>query len=80
MRARLSPDADGWAGVLHGDEDTPRAWLRAGEALAAMVLTANRHGLAVVANRADPSDPGARALLDDVAQPYLTLHVTRAAR
>jgi hypothetical protein len=75
---RLAPERDGLAGVLHGEEDSARAWLRAGEALAAMVLAANRHGLTVVANEADPTDPATRPLLVDLTQPYLLLRVTPA--
>lgn len=78
MAVRLDPESGGWAGVLHGAEDTARAWLRAGEALAAMVLAGNRHGLAIAATEADPTDPEARPLFDDVTQPYLTLRVTPA--
>jgi hypothetical protein len=83
VSVRLAPEPDGsesdsWSGVLHGREDTPRAWLRAGEALAAMVLAANQHGLAIAANPVDAADPDARPWLDGLAQPYLTLRVAPA--
>jgi hypothetical protein len=49
-------EADELIAVLYG-EDTPVAWLRAGEALSAVRLEAARHGLTVVATLAGRERP-----------------------
>lgn len=73
-------------GLLYGDEDTPAAWLRAGEALSAVVLAAARYGMTVWAEIAPreplpatatvtaPDDPLHR-LMAGTAVPYLLLRI-----
>ena len=66
-------------GILFGDGDDPSAWLRAGEALSAVLLTAVAEGLSA----APISDPvevvwprqQLRNLLAGVGQPYLVVRI-----
>ena len=66
-------------GILFGDGDDPPAWLRAGEALSAVLLTAVAEGLSA----APISDPveviwprqQLRELLAGLGQPYLVVRI-----
>jgi hypothetical protein len=65
--------------VLAGDEDTPRAWLRAGEALSAVLLTAVEQDLAV-SPMSDVTEVGGtrellRGMLSGIGYPYLVLRI-----
>ncbi|GGM35532.1 NAD(P)H nitroreductase [Micromonospora sonchi] len=66
-------------GVLHGDEDSPVDWLRAGEALSAAWLLATRSGVSVVPLSGVVEVPGTRQILRQVlsglGQPYLVLRL-----
>ncbi|MFC4021953.1 Acg family FMN-binding oxidoreductase [Micromonospora sp. GCM10011542] len=65
--------------LLHGDEDEPDSWLRAGEALSAAWLTATRLGVSVVPLSAVVEVPGTRQklrqLLAGLGFPYLVLRL-----
>ncbi|MET8231287.1 nitroreductase [Micromonospora sp. NPDC005298] len=65
--------------LLHGDEDEPDSWLRAGEALSAGWLTATRLGVSVVPLSAVVEVPGTRQtlrqLLAGLSYPYLVLRL-----
>ncbi|SCE72998.1 hypothetical protein GA0070607_0881 [Micromonospora coriariae] len=65
--------------LLHGDEDEPDSWLRAGEALSAGWLTATRLGVSVVPLSAVVEVPGTRQtlrqLLAGLGFPYLVLRL-----
>jgi nitroreductase len=65
--------------VLHGDTDTPVAWLHAGEALSAGWLTATRHGLSVLPISAPVEIPATRErlrhLLAGLGYPYLAMRI-----
>lgn len=65
--------------MLHGDEDVPDSWLRAGEALSAGWLTATRLGVSVVPLSAVVEVPGTRQtlrqLLSGISFPYLVLRL-----
>lgn len=66
-------------GLLYGDEDEPDSWLRAGEALSALWLTATRHGASVVPLSGVVEVPGTRQklrqLLSGLGYPYLVLRI-----
>ncbi|BCJ57650.1 Acg family FMN-binding oxidoreductase [Micromonospora endophytica] len=66
-------------GVLHGDEDTPLSWLRAGEALSAAWLVATRLGVSMVPLSGVVEVGGTRQILRQVlaglGQPYLVLRL-----
>ncbi|WP_233197088.1 nitroreductase [Verrucosispora sp. ts21] len=66
-------------GVLYGDEDDPRAWLRAGEALSAAWLFATRLGVSVVPLSGVVEVGGTRQILRQVlagfGHPYLVLRL-----
>ncbi|NJC72341.1 nitroreductase [Planosporangium thailandense] len=66
-------------GILHGDNDTPRAWLRAGEALSAGWLTATAQGLAMLPISAVvevlPVRMALRRMLSGLGYPYLAIRI-----
>ncbi|WP_341719795.1 nitroreductase [Micromonospora sp. FIMYZ51] len=66
-------------GVLHGDEETPVSWLRAGEALSAAWLAATRLGVSVVPLSGVVEVAGTRQILRQVLSglgyPYLVLRL-----
>jgi nitroreductase len=66
-------------GVLHGDEDDPRDWLRAGEALSAGWLRATELGVSVVplsgVIEVASTRQTLRALLAGLGHPYLVLRL-----
>jgi hypothetical protein len=67
--------------VLHGDDDTARAWLRAGEALSAVLLEGVRRGLSVVPSYTAVDPARARALLNRVlgeTTPYVAVRISVA--
>ncbi|HLT10134.1 MAG TPA: nitroreductase [Micromonosporaceae bacterium] len=65
--------------VLYGDEDSPLAWLRAGEALSALWLYATEHGVSIVPLSAIVEVPGTRRtirhLLAEIGEPFLGLRI-----
>ncbi|WFF03676.1 nitroreductase [Micromonospora sp. WMMD964] len=65
--------------MLHGDEDVPDGWLRAGESLSAGWLTATRLGVSVVPLSAVVEVPGTRQtlrqLLSGIGFPYLVIRL-----
>jgi hypothetical protein len=65
--------------VLAGNTDEPTAWLRAGEALSAVLLTAVDEGLAVSPINDVAEVPSARAhlseMLGGIANPFLALQI-----
>jgi len=66
-------------GLLNGDEDEPDSWLRAGEALSALWLTATRLGVSVVPLSGVVEVPGTRQalrqLLSGLGFPYLVVRL-----
>ncbi|MEU4160032.1 nitroreductase family protein [Actinoplanes sp. NPDC026670] len=78
---RAVPLRDGDIGarylVLHGPGDTPTDWLRAGEALSALLLTATVHGLACSPMSEPVEAPWPRGLLatliGEPSHPYLVI-------
>jgi|HigsolmetaAR206D_1030411.scaffolds.fasta_scaffold15647_1 Nitroreductase family. len=66
-------------GVLFGDDDEPESWLRAGEALSAVWLTATRFGVTLVPLSGAVEVPVTRQLLRrmlaGLGQPYLALRL-----
>jgi hypothetical protein len=65
--------------LLYGDDDEPRSWLRAGEALSAAWLTATRLGVSIVPLSAVVEIPGTRQtlrhMLSGLGYPYLALRL-----
>ncbi|MFF5175806.1 Acg family FMN-binding oxidoreductase [Micromonospora sp. NPDC000089] len=65
--------------LLFGDEDEPDSWLRAGEALSALWLTATRLGVSVTPLSGVVEVPGTRQtlrqLLSGLGYPYLVLRL-----
>ena len=65
--------------ILYGDEDTPMAWLRAGEALSSVWLVAIEHDLALVplsaAVEVIETRLALRRMLADVGEPFLVLRL-----
>jgi nitroreductase len=65
--------------ILYGDEDTPQAWLRAGEALSAVWLHATERELSVLPLSAAVEVPQTRqillAMLANLGQPFLVLRL-----
>jgi len=65
--------------MLHGRDDEPLAWLRAGEALSAAWLTAAERGISVLPLSAVVEVAGTREimrrLVADLGQPYLVLRL-----
>ncbi|SCF36759.1 Nitroreductase [Micromonospora purpureochromogenes] len=65
--------------LLNGDEDEPDSWLRAGEALSALWLTATRLGVSVVPLSGVVEVPGTRQtlrhLLSGLGFPYLVVRL-----
>jgi hypothetical protein len=67
--------------ILHGDDDTARAWLGAGEALSAVSLEAVRRGLSVVPSYTAVDPARARAVLQRVlgdTTPYVAVRISPA--
>jgi nitroreductase len=68
--------------ILYGDEDEPRGWLRAGEALSATWLTATALGISLLPMSATVEIAATRAtlrrLLSDVGAPYLVVRLGHA--
>lgn len=66
-------------GILHGNDDTPRAWLRAGEALSAGWLTATAQGLGMLPISAVvevlPTRMALRRMLSGLGYPYLAVRI-----
>jgi nitroreductase len=77
----VSAGHDGAAvyGVLFGPDDSPGAWLRAGEALSAAWVAALEQGLSIVPMSAAVEIPATRQslrhILGNVAEPYLALRL-----
>jgi nitroreductase len=73
------PDRAAVFGILHGTEDTPAAWLRAGEALSAAWLTATMAGVSLVplsaAVEVGVTRRALRHALSGTGQPYLVLRL-----
>ena len=69
--------------ILHGPQDEPLDWLRAGQALSAAWLTATELGVALLPMSAAVEVPAARQLLrrllSGTGQPYLVLRLGIAA-
>jgi hypothetical protein len=69
-------------GILFGTDDTPRAWLHAGEALSAGWLTAIEHGISVLPLSAvaevESTRVMLRGVLAQVGEPFLVLRFGRA--
>jgi nitroreductase len=67
--------------ILYGDDDDPRTWLRAGEALSELWLIATVHGIAVVPLSAPVESPASRhdlrRLLAGVGHPHLAVRLGR---
>jgi len=65
--------------ILYGDEDSPLAWLRGGEALSAVWLTATELDLTLLPLSAAVEVPGTRQtlrrMLADLGEPYLVLRL-----
>ncbi|WP_435829857.1 Acg family FMN-binding oxidoreductase [Micromonospora costi] len=65
--------------LLHGDEDEPDSWLRAGEALSAAWLTATRLGVSLVplsgAVEVEGTRQTLRGLLAGIGFPYLVMRL-----
>jgi nitroreductase len=65
--------------VVFGEEDNPRAWLRAGEALSAAWLTASEHGVSLLPFTAPMEVAATRTillrLLAGLGHPYLVLRL-----
>jgi len=61
--ARERGDAAATYAVIFGDQDTPAAWLAAGEALSAAWLVATGHGVALLPFSAPVEAPATRAVL-----------------
>ena len=65
--------------ILYGDEDTPTAWLQAGEALSAVWLDAIEHDVALVPLSAAveiiETRLALRRMLADVGEPFLVLRL-----
>jgi nitroreductase len=65
--------------ILYGDEDTPLAWLRAGQALSAVWLHAVERDLSVLPLSATTEVPATRQtlrrLLADLGEPFLVLRL-----
>ncbi|PWU47948.1 nitroreductase, partial [Micromonospora globispora] len=65
--------------ILFGDRDDPAAWLRGGEALSALLLTATAEGLstAPISDAIELAWPRRmmRELLSGVGEPYLLVRV-----
>jgi nitroreductase len=68
--------------ILHGTDDRPGDWLRAGEALSAAWLAATEHGLALLPFSAptevDSTRQTLRRMLSGVGYPYLALRLGAA--
>ncbi len=68
--------------ILYSDEDTPPAWLRAGQALSAGWLTASEFGIAVLPLSAPIEVPGTRqalrALVSGLGFPHLVVRLGKA--
>jgi nitroreductase len=68
--------------ILYGDEDTPPAWLRAGQAMSAGWLTASEQGVSVMPLSAPVEVPATRqalrGLVSGLGFPYLVLRLGRA--
>jgi hypothetical protein len=77
VRLRLVSDARTLAGVLHGP-DTREAWLRAGTALSAVRLVADRHGLAAELTERRGTGDRESWLGVGIATPYARLHLRAA--
>lgn len=77
----VGPGADKEAtySVIFGEQDAPRSWLRAGEALSAAWLTAGEHGVSVLPFTAPMEVPATRTilrrLLAGLGHPYLVLRL-----
>ena len=65
--------------ILYGMDDEPASWLRAGEALSEMWLTATEHGIAVLPLSAAAEEPMTRQelrrILSGVGYPYLAVRL-----
>jgi hypothetical protein len=80
-RLHVSAGHDGAAAyaILHGQDNSPGSWLRAGEALSAGWICALEYGLSVVPLSAAVEVPvtrqSLRRILGNVAEPYLALRL-----
>jgi hypothetical protein len=65
--------------ILYGMDDEPASWLRAGEALSELWLTATEHGIAVLPLSAAAEEPVTRhelrRILSGVGYPYLAVRL-----
>jgi hypothetical protein len=79
LAAGEGTDREARFAVLAGDDDSPRGWLRAGEALSAALLAAVHEGLSV-SPMSDVTEVGGtreilRGLLSGIGYPFLVLRV-----
>ena len=82
LSAGAGTDRQARFAVLAGDEDSPRSWLRAGEALSAVLLGAVHDGLSV-SPMSDVTEVGGtrevlRGLLSGIGYPFLVLRIGMA--
>ncbi|HEX6872781.1 MAG TPA: hypothetical protein VF163_16920 [Micromonosporaceae bacterium] len=79
VRQRIGLDETTVYALLFGDQDTTEAWVRAGEALSAVSLEADRHGLTVYPSWTVVDLPGSREVVRKVlgseGTPYLALRI-----
>ncbi|WP_327002155.1 nitroreductase [Dactylosporangium sp. NBC_01737] len=79
LRAGAGHDTAAAYAVLYGDGDEPADWLRAGEALSEVWLTATEHGAAVLPLSSpvelDFTRQALRRMLGEVGYPYLVLRL-----
>jgi hypothetical protein len=83
VRQRIGHDESTVYAVLFGDEDSPEAWLRAGEALSAVSLEAGHRGLSVYPSWTVVELPGSRKVMREQMSlggvPYLALRIATEA-
>jgi hypothetical protein len=82
LRSGEGTDRQARFAVLAGDEDTPRGWLHAGEALSAAMLAAVHDGLSM-SPMSDVTEVGGtrevlRGLLSGIGYPFLVLRIGMA--
>lgn len=80
LRTSTSHDTAATYAVLYGDVDGPGSWLRAGEALSALWLTATRDHIAVLPLSATVEQPATRQwlrqhILSGISYPYLAVRI-----
>jgi hypothetical protein len=84
VRERIGSERSNAFAVLHGEAANPSDWVRAGQALSAVWLTATRLNMSVVPSSAVVQLPGSREvlrrLLAEHGTPYLALRMGMLAR